>query len=110
LNTDTLSKEPAKKGSLINNLLLVFFLLLFLGAEGWFAYRLHTLSKQQEQLKTDYSDANNITMGLFSVEEWHDEIAGIMNHQVRHFKFNTRQKKQLQKEVLSLRSSIKLRL
>jgi hypothetical protein len=99
LNTDTLSKEPAKKGSLLNNLLLVFFLLLFLGAEGWFAYRLHTLSKQQEQLKTDYSDANNITMGLFSVEEWHDEIAGIMNHQVRHFKFNTRQKKQLQKEV-----------
>lgn len=99
MNTDTLSKEPAKKGGLINNVLLVFFLLLFLGAEGWFAYRLHTLSKQQEQLKTDYSDANNITMGLFSVEEWHDEIAGIMNHQVRHFKFNTRQKKQLQKEV-----------
>ena len=99
MNTDTLSKEPAKKRNLLNNVLLVAFLALFLCAEGWFAYRLYTLSDQQEQLKKDYSDANNITLGLFSVEEWHDEIAGILNHQVRHFTLNTKQKRQLQKEV-----------
>ncbi|WP_342644951.1 paraquat-inducible protein A [Mucilaginibacter sp. CSA2-8R] len=99
MNTDTLKKEPAKKGNLLNNLLLIFFLALFLCAEGWFAYRLHTLSGQQEQLKKDYSDANNITLGLFSIEEWHDEIAGILNHQVKHFTFTAKQKRQLQKEV-----------
>lgn len=99
MDTDTLSKEPAKKRNLLNNVLLVAFLALFLCAEGWFAYRLHTLSNQQEQLKQDYSDANNITLGLFSVEEWHDEIAGILNHQVRHFKLTAKQKRTLQKEV-----------
>lgn len=99
MNTDTLSKEPAKKRNLLNNVLLVVLLSLFLCAESWFAYRLYTLSGQQEQLKKDYSDANNITLGLFSVEEWHDEIAGILNHQVRHFKLTAKQKRTLQKEV-----------
>ncbi|WP_229747224.1 paraquat-inducible protein A [Mucilaginibacter galii] len=84
---------------MISKLLLIFGLAILLCGEAYFAYRLHILSAQQEEIKKDYAAANNITLGLFSVEEWHDEIAGILNHQVRHFSLTTKQKAQLQKEV-----------
>lgn len=79
--------------------LLVAGLTILLLAEGFFGFRLHTLSAQQEQLKIDYASANNITLGLFSAEQWKDEVAGIVNHQVRHFKLTPDQKAQLQQEV-----------
>lgn len=88
-----------KKVRWLPNLLLVLGLTVLLCAEGYFAYRLHVLSKQQEQLKGDFSNVNNITLGLFSVEQWRSDIAGILNHQVRHFTLTATQKRQLQKEV-----------
>ncbi len=80
-------------------LLLILGLSVLLCGEGYFGYRLHKLSKQQEELKTDYSTINNITLGLFSVEQWRDKVAGIVNHQVKHFTLSRRQKKALQVEV-----------
>ncbi|WP_461452850.1 paraquat-inducible protein A [Mucilaginibacter sp.] len=72
---------------------------ILLCGEAYFGYRLHTLSDQQEQLKEDYSNINNITFGLFSVEQWRDKVAGIVNHQVRHFTLTPKQKQELQTEV-----------
>jgi len=80
-------------------LLLVACLLLLLGCEGYFGYRLHVLSDQQEQIKKDYADVNNIAFGLLSVDEWRDQISGIINHQVKHFTLNAKQKGELQTEV-----------
>ena len=80
-------------------LLLILGLGLLLCGEAILGYRLHTLSDQQEALKTDYSNINNITFGLFSVEQWRDKVAGIVNHQVRHFKLSPKQKHELQVEV-----------
>jgi len=79
--------------------LLLVLLTLLLCIEGFFAYRLHVLSGQQEQIKEDYSNINNITFGLFSLDQWHDKVAGIVNHQVRNFTMTSRQKKELQTEV-----------
>ena len=80
-------------------LLLIVGLGLLLCGEGYFGYRLHTLSNQQEEIKNDYSNINNITFGLFSVEQWRDKVAGIVTHQVKHFTLTRKQKKQLQTEV-----------
>jgi hypothetical protein len=80
-------------------LLLIFGIGILLCGEGYFGYRLHTLSDQQEQLKTDYSNINNITFGLFSVEQWRDKVADIVNHQVKHFTLSPKQKQELQTEV-----------
>lgn len=90
---------PASKSFTIPRLVLIFGLTVLLCAEGFFAWRLHTLSKQQEQIKADYSNVNNITLGLFSVEQWRDKVADIVNHQVRHFKLTPKEKKELQVEV-----------
>lgn len=72
---------------------------MLLVGEGFFGYQLHTLSDQQEVIKEDYSNINNITFGLFSVDQWHDKVAGIINHQVRHFTMTKKQKRELQVEV-----------
>jgi len=87
------------KGFNIQKLLLILGLSVLLVGEGFFGYQLHTLSDQQEVIKEDYSNINNITFGLFSVDQWHDKVAGIINHQVRHFTMTKKQKRELQVEV-----------
>ncbi len=89
---------PPKK-SLVFKLILLFGLAFLLVGEGYFGYRLHELSKQQEELKTDYTNVNNITFGLFSAEQWRDKISGILTKQVRNFSLNKYEKKQLQLSV-----------
>nr|WP_231876021.1 paraquat-inducible protein A [Mucilaginibacter sp. L294] len=96
----TAEKQPGSiKGFNVARLLLILGLAVLLCGEGYFGYRLHTLSKQQEALKTDYANVNNITLGLFSVKQWRDKVSGIVNHQVRHFTLTAKQKKDLQIEV-----------
>ncbi|PWS28614.1 paraquat-inducible protein A [Pedobacter yonginense] len=88
-----------KQQSFLPKIFLILGLTLLLGVEGYFGYKLHNLSKQQEMLKSDYSEMNNILFGLFSVDQWRDEVAGIVKHQVRDFKMTPKQKKELQIEV-----------
>ena len=90
--------QPSNKFGL-PHLMLILGLTALLCAEAYFGYRLHKLSDQQEELKEDFSNINNITLGLFSVEQWHDKIANIINHQVRHFTLTRKQNKELQVEV-----------
>ena len=92
-------QNNAVKGFNVARLLLILGLAVLLCAEGYFGYRLHKLSDQQEEIKTDYSNINNITLGLFSVEQWRDKVSGIVNHQVRHFTMTPKQKKELRVEV-----------
>lgn len=87
------------KPSFVPKLLLIAGLALLLACEGFFAWRLHVLSAQQEQIKTDYTDVNNITLGLLSVDNWKEQVAGILNHQVKHFKLTPKEKHELQVEV-----------
>lgn len=95
--TEEKPKRTNKFG--LPHLMLILGLTALLCGEAYFGYRLHKLSDQQEELKEDYSNVNNITLGLFSVEQWHDKIANIVNHQVRHFTMTPTQKKELQVEV-----------
>jgi hypothetical protein len=88
-----------KKAAFLPKLILTAGLILLLCAESYFAWRLHILSGQQEQVKKDYTDINNITLGLMSVDNWQNQVAGIISRQVKHFKLSTKEKKELQVEV-----------
>jgi len=90
----------------VPKLLLIVCLSLLLCGEAYFGYRLHLLSNQQEQLKEDYSTLNNITFGLFSVDQWRDKIADIINHQVKNFSLTEKQKEDLQVEVEQILHSL----
>ncbi|WP_443946248.1 paraquat-inducible protein A [Pedobacter sp. AW1-32] len=99
MNLEQKEKSGKQRGSFKAKMTLVIALLLLLGAEAFFAYRLHVLSNHQENLKEDYSEINNITYGLFSVQQWKDNVARIVHHQVSGLKMTRKQKKVLQTEV-----------
>lgn len=88
-----------ESGKLIYRILLILALGILLVAEGFFGLSLHELSEKQEQIKHDYSRVNNITYGLFSVQQWKDKVADIVHHQVSGLKITRKQKKVLQGEV-----------
>ncbi len=96
---ETQEKYTKERKSFLPKLLLILALALLLGAEGYFGFRLHELSDQQEHIKKDYSNINNITYGLFSVQQWKDNVSKIVHHQVGNLKMTKKQKKVLQHEV-----------
>jgi hypothetical protein len=90
------------KRNYLPKLFLILGLFVLLGLEGFFGYRLHELSARQETIKLDHSTINNISYGLLSVDQWRDEVSGIVNRQVKHFKLTPKQKQELQTEVESV--------
>jgi len=86
-------------GSTAAKLLLILFLGIFLCAEAFFGYRLHTLSDEQKEIKEEYAYVNSIELGLFSVENWRGQVADIVNNQVRNFTMTPAQKQELQLEI-----------
>jgi hypothetical protein len=89
----------AKAASFIPKLILIAGLIILLSFEAFFGWRLFVLSGKQEQVKQDYTDINNITLGLMSVDSWKDKVTDIVTHQVKHFDLTLKQKKELQVEV-----------
>jgi len=87
------------KGLNILKLVLVLGMLVLLACEGYFGYRVHQLSNEREQVKKDYSLANNIRYGLFSVDQWRDKLVAVVSRQVKNFSMNAEQKSALQTQV-----------
>lgn len=85
--------------SVLPNILLLVGLSLLLCGEAWFGYRVSTLSSRQEEIKTDYSVANNITFGILSVDQWREKMADVVEGKISEFSMTTAQKKALQKKV-----------
>ncbi|KQM63924.1 paraquat-inducible protein A [Pedobacter sp. Leaf216] len=96
---ETQETQIKQRKSFLPKLLLILSLAVLLCTEGYFGWRLHELSDQQERIKEDYSDINNITYGLFSVQRWKDNVSRIVHHQVGNLKMTKKQKKVLQSEV-----------
>jgi len=93
LNTDQ-TTSPAKRFRVIY-ILLILVLTVLLASEAYFGYHVHTLSRQQEKIKEDYSTFNNISFGLFSVDEWRDRITAVINPKVENYSITPQQKRQL---------------
>jgi hypothetical protein len=92
-------KDTAAKKYGVYNIILIIGLGILLCGEAYFGYRLHLLSSEQEQIKEDYSMSNNITFGLFSVDQWRDKITAVVNGQVHDFSMTRAQKKALQAQI-----------
>lgn len=89
----------ATKKTVLPNIILLVGLSLLLCGEAWFGYRISTLSSRQEEIKSDYSVANNITFGILSVDQWREKMAAVVEGKVNEFNMTTLQKKELQKKV-----------
>ncbi|MCZ4222178.1 paraquat-inducible protein A [Pedobacter rhodius] len=93
------NQHPDKRKISFANILLIAGLSLLLCGEVYFGYRLHVLSNEQEQIKEDYSVANSITFGIFSVDQWRDKLSDVVGRQVNGFSMTQKQKIELQKQV-----------
>ena len=91
-------QEPAKKLALAK-ILLILGLGILLCGEAYCGYNLHALSTQRTQIKKDYSTINSITFGVFSVNQWRDKIAAVVNSQVHDFDITLKQRKRLQAQI-----------
>jgi hypothetical protein len=96
--TTQLHTTPAKKFGLLNVILILGLGILLCG-EVYFGYRLHSLSAKQEQIKEDYSMSNNITFGIFSVDQWRDRIEAVVKSQVNDYTMTDEQKRALKLQV-----------
>ena len=97
MNTDQQTLPEKRFG--LPNIILILVLSILLCGEAYFGYQLHSLSRQQAQIKEDYSTFNNITFGLFSVDQWRDKIAAIINQEVADFTITRKQQKVMQAGV-----------
>ncbi|WAC39915.1 paraquat-inducible protein A [Pedobacter sp. SL55] len=83
----------------LSKIILILVLFAVLVAQAFFGYRLHQLSEQQEQLKTDFAEINSISLGLFSISQWQTKIERIVISQTRSIDLSQKQKKELQREI-----------
>jgi len=97
LTTHQQTPEARRFG--LSNILLILGVSILLCGEAWCGYNLHALSSQRKQIKEDYSTINNITFGIFSVDQWRDKMAAVVNSQVHDFNITPQQKQQLLTQV-----------
>ena len=81
------------------NIILLIALSILLGGATFSGYRLATISAEREQVKEDYSLANSVTFGLFSVDQWRDRITEVLNQQVTDYHITPKQQQDLRKAV-----------
>jgi hypothetical protein len=80
-------------------ILLLMGLSLLLAGAAFSGFRLAALSVERVQVKEDYSLANSVTFGLFSIDKWRDLITEVMSNQVQDYHITPQQKKALQVSV-----------
>ncbi|WP_299286242.1 paraquat-inducible protein A [uncultured Mucilaginibacter sp.] len=81
------------------NPIIIVAMVLALAAMSFCAYHAHQLSEQQRKIKEDFGTLNGVTFGIFSVNQWKDKVAAIVNNQIQTFNFTGNQQKNLEKEV-----------
>lgn len=87
------------KRKLWSNVALLAGLSVLLCVAAWCGYQIDQSAHRQQKLKEDYSAANSITFGIFSVDSWRDQITNVTDSTVRDFKLTPQQKHDLQKSV-----------
>ncbi|MEJ5995094.1 paraquat-inducible protein A [Pedobacter sp. Du54] len=92
------TKQKAKR-KLIPHLLVILGLGILFAGECYCGYQLYTLSREQEQVKEDYSMVNNITFGVFSIDLWRDRIADMVNAKIKGFRVTNEQKALMREQI-----------
>lgn len=79
--------------------LLILFASALLVIAAWSGLQVHELSTRRAEIKKDYSQLNNITYGLLSVNAWRDHIVRLVTNRIDDFEFTAEQEKALKQEV-----------
>jgi hypothetical protein len=94
---DISSKSYGKK--ILFRILFITALLPALVFAGWWGYGIYDFSQKRAELKSDYSEVNDIYNGLLSVDIWRDHITEIVSLQIEDFELSGMQQDTLRKEI-----------
>jgi hypothetical protein len=87
-------------------ILLVLLFIPVLAFAGWCGYNIRQLSEQRADIKRDYSELNNITYGLLSVDAWRDHITEIVVEKIQNFNFSPDQEAALRTEISAVLNAL----
>jgi hypothetical protein len=90
---------PVKLKYTILNIILLTGLSILLAGAAFCGYRLHTISAERVQVKEDYSLSNSVTFGLFSIDEWSDRIAKIIDGKINAYHITPKQRRDMRKAI-----------
>jgi hypothetical protein len=90
---------PAKLKYTVLNIILLTGLSVLLAGAVYCGYRLHHLSTERTQVKEDYSLSNSVTFGLFSIDEWSDRIARLIDGKIEAYHITPKLKRDIRKGV-----------
>ena len=81
---------------------LLVALSILLAAATWSGFQLFEKSNARAEAKADFSVANSIVYGIFSAQEWKEEVHGIIEDRIREFNLNPKQDSLLRAQVNDL--------
>ncbi|MGY3213376.1 paraquat-inducible protein A [Mucilaginibacter sp. HD30] len=73
---------PVKLKYTALNIVLLAGLSILLSGAVYCGYKLQSISAERVQVKEDYSLANSVTFGIFSIDEWSDRIANLIDGKI----------------------------
>ncbi|HWA33860.1 MAG TPA: hypothetical protein VG737_07010, partial [Cyclobacteriaceae bacterium] len=79
--------------------LIVLFTGLLLAVTLYCANQVRTLASRRAEVKKDYSEMNNITYGLLSVNAWRDHLIRVVMNRIDDFEFTPEQEQAARTEV-----------
>jgi hypothetical protein len=79
--------------------LLILFAGTLLCIAAWSGFQVYELSSKRAAIKKDYSEVNNITYGLLSVNAWRDHLVRVVTNRIDDFEFTPEQESALKFEV-----------
>jgi hypothetical protein len=78
---------------------IILALSILLAGATYFGWQVHTLAKERQEVKQDYSFYNSISFGLFSVDAWRDKISEVIDEQVNGYHITPEQKTEIRRAV-----------
>lgn len=90
---------PVKLKYTALNIILLTGLSILLAGAVYCGYKLRDISAERTQVKEDYSLANSVTFGLFSIDEWSDRIARLIDGKIDAYHITPKLKKDIRKGV-----------
>ncbi len=76
----------------MRNLKTILFVIVFLAA-AYLGVQIISISKENQLRKQDYSDINNIKYGLFSINQWKEQLSNIINAEISDLDLKGNEKK-----------------
>lgn len=84
---------------ILQRVLLIFLTAGLLVIAGWSSMLVYKYSSEAAEIKKDYSELNNITHGILSVNIWRDHLTNMVMNRIDEFEFTAEQEDTLVLQV-----------